>query len=154
MDHWYWGRTHLGEYTLIFVEQVASAKYGFTRMPVFMLARGDHILTGDSQPLTMQARDFVSHTEGYRYPREVDFNWISGNDSVRLRLREPKLIEAVSLLTLLPKWQQQLARLFANPYYFRFNADLELEIKLDGLQVVEHGPALYEIMILQGKRHP
>src|SRR5574341_69405 len=31
MDHWYWGRAHLGDYTLIFVEQVASAKYGYRR---------------------------------------------------------------------------------------------------------------------------
>jgi hypothetical protein len=154
MDHWYWGRAHLGEYTLIFVEQVASEKYGTTRMPVFMLAKGAEILIGDSQPLTMQARDFVSHTEGHAYPREVDFNWIAGDESVRLRLREPKLIEATSLLTLLPKWQQRIARLFANPYYFRFNADLELEINLDKVKATERGPALYEIMILQGKKHP
>jgi len=154
MDHWYWGRAHLGEYTLIFVEQVASANYGYTRMPVFMLAKGDQIITDDSQPLTMQARDFMSHSEGRGYPHEVDFDWVSGSESVRLRLREPKLIEAVSLLSLLPKWQQWIAKRFANPYYFRFNADLALDINLDSIRTTEHGPALYEIMILQGKKHP
>lgn len=154
MDHWYWGRAHLGEYSLIFVEQVASSRYGYTRMPVFMLAKGDQIITGDSRSLIMQARDFVSHTEGRGYPKEVDFDWSSGNESVRLRLQQPKLIEAVSLLTLLPKWQQRIAKRFANPYYFRFNADLEVEIKLDKINATEHGPALYEIMILQGKKHP
>jgi hypothetical protein len=41
-----------------------------------------------------------------------------------------------------------------NPYYFRFNADLELEISLDKLTASERGSALFEIMILQGKRHP
>jgi predicted secreted hydrolase len=154
MDHWYWGRAHLGEYTLIFVEQIASAKYGYSRMPVFMLAQGDQILIGESQPLTMRSQDTVPHPEGRGYPREVDFDWVSGGDSIHLRLRQPKLIEAVSLLLLLPKWQQQIAKLFANPYYFRFNANLELEIKLDSVQATEHGSALYEIMILQGKKHP
>jgi predicted secreted hydrolase len=154
MDHWYWGRAHLGEYTLIFVEQVAAAEYGHTRMPVILLAKGHEIIIGDSQPLTMQARDFVPHSGGRAYPQEVDFNWSLKEDTIRLRLRGPKLIEAVSLLSLLPGWQQRIARLFANPYYFRFNAELELELNLANVKTVQPGSALYEIMILQGKKHP
>ena len=154
MDHWYWGRAHIGEYTLIYVDQIASNKYGNAHMPVFMLAKGEQIITGDGAPFTMQTRDFIPHVGGYSYPSEVDFNWKSGHESIHLRLRQPKLIEATSLLLLLPKWKQALARLFANPYYFRFNADLELDIALDNLTDTEHGPALYEIMILQGKKHP
>lgn len=154
MDHWYWGRAHIGEYTLIFVDQIAANKYGNVHMPVFLLAKGSQIITGDSAPFTMQARDFIPHEGGYHYPREVDFTWNSGNESIHLRLRNPKLIEATSLLLMLPKWQQGLARLIANPYYFRFNADLELEIAMDSSSATERGPALYEIMILQGKKHP
>jgi predicted secreted hydrolase len=154
MDHWYWGRAHIGEYTLIFVDQIAANKYGNVHMPVFLLAKGSQIITGDSAPFTMQARDFIPHEGGYHYPREVDFTWNSGNESIHLRLQNPKLIEATSLLLMLPKWQQGLARLIANPYYFRFNADLELEIAMGSSSATEHGPALYEIMILQGKKHP
>ncbi len=154
MDHWYWGRAHVGDYTLIYVEQIASKTFGYTRMPVFMLAKGNEILISDSEPLTMQARDFVGHPGGRGYPREVDFQWAIGNESVQLRLRQPKIIEATSLLLLLPKWQQWIARLFSNPYYFRFNAGLELDINLNKSKAKERGPALYEIMILHGKRHP
>lgn len=32
-------------------------------------------------------------------------------------------MEVVSMLTTLPPWKQRLARLFTNPYYFRFEAD-------------------------------
>lgn len=154
MDHWYWGRAHVSDYTLIYVEQVASKAYGFAHMPVFMLAKGDEILIGDSEPLTMQTHDFVKHAGGRGYPLQVDLNWNKGNESVQLRLRQPKIIEATSLLLLLPKWQQRVARLFGNPYYFRFNAELELEINLNKVKARERGPALYEIMILQGKKHP
>jgi predicted secreted hydrolase len=154
MDHWYWGRAHVGEYTLIYVEQVGAKAYGYTRMPVFMLTRGDQLLTDDSRPLIMQAADFILHPDGRAYPREVDFHWQNGNDTIHLRLRQPKLIEAVSLLLTFPAWQRFLIRLFANPYYFRFNADLELSINLGDLRTVERGPALFEIMILQGKKHP
>lgn len=55
----------------------------------------------------------------------------------------------LSLLTAFTRWQQRLLRLFANPYYFRFNAALELSLDLPGLQTVEQGRALYEIMFLR-----
>lgn len=154
MDHWYWGRAHIGEYTLIFVEQVASKAYGFARIPVFLLARGDQILCDDGTHLTMAARQFVRHPDGRSYPLQVDFCWQREAESVHLTLRQPRLIESVSLLSYYPAWQRRLFRLFANPYYFRFQAALELNIDLKEVQTIERGTALYEIMILQGKRHP
>ncbi|KAF0106651.1 MAG: hypothetical protein FD146_2450 [Anaerolineaceae bacterium] len=149
MDHWVWGRAHLGEYTLIFVEQVALKKYGSARLPVFLLAKGDKILADDARCLTMEARGFVRHAGGREHPREVDFTWARGRQQVRLALRNPALIEAVSLLLALPPAKRRLARLFANPYYFRFNTELEMQIDLDGLHDSARGPALYEIMLLR-----
>ena len=149
MDHWYWGRAHVGDYTLIFVEQIAAKKYGNARIPVFLLAKGERVLADDSRYFTMQARDFTRHPGGRDYPREVDFLFSRGSDRVRLALREQKLIEAVSLLGALPPVPRRLARLVANPYYFRFNTTLDLEIELDGLRDTVRGPALYEIMMLR-----
>lgn len=153
MDHWYWGRAHLGEYTLIYVEQVGAKQYGYTRMPVFMLAKGSQILIGDGLPLSMQTSELARHPSGRAYPRNVDFTWQHGTDTIQLKLRDPELIEGISLLTSFPAWQRHLLRLFANPYYFRFNARLDLSIQLGQIQEEIHGPALYEIMILQGKKH-
>jgi len=149
MDHWYWGRAHVGDYTLIFVEQIALKKYGSTRMPVFLLAKGDKILVDDARYLTMQARDFVHHPGGREYPRAVDFIWSRGRDQIRLELRKQKLIEGVSLLLALPPSKRALARLFANPYYFRFNTEMDLQIDIGDLHDSLRGPALYEIMMLR-----
>jgi hypothetical protein len=154
MDHWYWGRAHIGDYTLIYVEQIGAEKYGYIRMPVFMLAKRDQIIAEDGAFLAMRTNDFVDHAGGRAYPREVDFHWQNGNESIELSLRQPKLIESASLLTTFPAWKQTLIRLIANPYYFRFNAELILSLHLGGRHVTEHGPALFEIMILQGKKHP
>ena len=154
IDHWYWGRAHLGEYTLIFVEQVAAGEYGYTRMPVFMLAKGDRILLGDGRPLRMQARRFIPHPGGPPYPLEVDFQWERGGEGVKLALRDPRLLEATDLLTMLPRWQRPLLRIFSAPYYFRFHADLELTLEMENLSAKVKGPALFEIMILQGKKYP
>ena len=119
LDHWTWGRAHVGGYTLIFVEQISVKRYGPTRLPVFLLAKGDEILAEDPRFLTMQARGLVRHAGGRAYPQEVDFIWARGSERVHLALRDPELIEAVSLLLALPPAKRRLARLFANPYYFR-----------------------------------
>lgn len=149
MDHWTWGRAHVGGYTLIFVEQVASKKYGYARIPVFLLAKGDQVLIDDSRYFTMQAREVTHHPGGREYPREIRFAWAHGDGKVVLKLREPKLIEAVSLLSILPPVKRRLARLFTNPYYFRFNAALDLEIGLESLHDTVSGQALYELMMLK-----
>jgi len=149
LDHWTWGRAHLGEYSLIFVEQIAAKRYGLGRIPVFLLARGNEVLAEDARFLSMQAQDFVHHPGGKDYPHRVDFSWDGPSGRVKLELRDPNLIEATSLLLGLPRWQQVLARLVANPFYFRFNARLDLEIDLSGLHDTVQGPALYEIMLLR-----
>ena len=99
----------------------------------------------------MQGRDFVRHAGGREYPRQVDFTWQRGEEQVLLRLgrREQKFIEATSLLLALPPSKRWLARLVANPYYFRFNTSLDLEINLSGIADRKQGEALYEIMMLR-----
>jgi predicted secreted hydrolase len=149
LSHWYWGRAHVGDYSLIFVEMNAVQDYGYMKIPVFMLAKGSQILIGDGTPLSMDARNFVSHPGGRDYPNEVDFNWQSGAGCVKLCLRRPEIIEASSLLGLLPRWQQRIARLVANPYYFRFNSNLRLDIDLPIEQASVQGRALFEIMMLR-----
>ncbi len=148
-DHWYWGRAHLGDYTLIFVEQVATPTYGRTKLPVFMLAKGEQILIGDGFPLRLETGDFVRHTAGREYPLKVDFRWEKEEEKVHLVLHNPQVIEAVSLLLYFPPWQQRLLRLFRNPYYFRFHADLQLRLNLSQLQEEVRGKALYELMLLR-----
>lgn len=148
-DHWYWGRAHLGDYTLIFVEQEATLAYGRAKLPVFMLAKGDKILIEDGFPLRLETRRFVTHADGCQYPLEVDFHWEKGGELVHLALRQPQMIEATSLLLFFPAWQRRFLRLFGNPYYFRFQAALHLHLQLSQLQDEVHGQALYEIMLLR-----
>jgi predicted secreted hydrolase len=149
MDHWYWGRAHVSDYSLIFVEQVTLKRYGSTRIPVFLLAKREQVLVEDSRYLTFQARDFVHHPGGREVPREVEFLWSRGADRIRLRLGNQRMIEGISLLFALPRPKRALARLFANPFYFRFNTDLDLDIDLGSLHESIRGSALYEIMMLK-----
>jgi hypothetical protein len=117
---------------------------------VFMLARGAEILISDGRPLQMQVCDFRPHPGGREYPQQVEFNWRGAAGAVRIGLSDLQMIEATTLLGSLPRWKQRLARLMgANPYYFRFNAAIQLDLALAGFSAAEQGRALYEIMLLK-----
>jgi hypothetical protein len=149
MSHWYWGRAHVAGFTAIFVEMTSTAAYGSQKLPVFMLAKHDKILIGDGAPLVLEAREFEKHAGGRQFPLKADFDWKTSDGEVHISLRHPQIIEATSLLSLLPPVQQRLARLFANPYYFRFMAEMKLKVDLPGEKATEKGQALFEIMLLR-----
>jgi hypothetical protein len=149
MSHWYWGRAHLGTFSLIFVEMTSTATYKGQKLPVFMLADEDHLLTGDGLPLKLEIGEIQKHPSGRNYPNRLDFHWQAGQDTVHIALCRPQIIEATSLLGFMPLWKQKLIRLVRNPYYFRFQADMELKIDFQGLKRFESGQALYELMLLR-----
>jgi len=148
ISHWHWGRAHIGDYTTIFVEMAATKAYDHQKVPVFMLAKGDRVLLSGSRPLSLQTDDYAEHESGKRYPRRMVFHWQTETETVHLTLREPKLIDSISMLFSLPTWKRWLARLVVNPYYFRFQADLVLTLELGDQSSTEYGQALHEMMIL------
>ncbi|MCD6343321.1 MAG: hypothetical protein J7L76_06010 [Spirochaetaceae bacterium] len=147
-DHWYWGRAQFDDFTIIFVEQVTSKAYGYKKIPVFLVEKGNKILIEDGALLRLKTADFIRHSSRREYPKELDFDWKVDDKQVHIRLRQPEIIEAESLLGQLPKWEQKAAGLFANPYYFRFKAEMDLEIDLGDMKVRKQGPVLYELMLL------
>jgi hypothetical protein len=149
MDHWYWGRAQLDDFTMIYAEQTTHRKYGSLKLPVFLLAKGDQILTGDGAPLRLEKNNFHRHTGGRQYPTELDFKWESDQKRVHLALRRPEIIAAGSLFDKFPPWKQKVLRLLGNPYYFRFNAEMDLDIDFGDILYHKQGAALYELMLLR-----
>jgi hypothetical protein len=148
LSHWVWGRASVEGFNLIFVEMVSRRVYGSKKLPVFFLTKGRKLLVEDGRPLQLRQSNFIRHNSGRRYPQELNFQWQNEEGKIFLKLSEPEVIEATSLLTMLPGWQQKLARLFANPYYFRFSSRLDLEVELGKIQTKVTGKALYELMFL------
>jgi len=149
LSHWYWGRAHLGEYTLIFAEMHATPRYGQQRIPVLMLAKGDQVLVEDGAPMRIEEQDFIADPGGRSYPDGLDIFWDKDGGRLQMKLRSPALIDSFSLLDMLPTWQRVIGRLLANPYYFRLRADLDLCVSIGGVQERIQGQALYEVMLLR-----
>ena len=148
-DHWYWGRAQFDDYTAIFVEQTTSKKYGAKKLPVFYLAKGDSLLTKNGLPLKLKASNFIKHSSGREYPTELYFSWEDEGNKVSISLNNPEMIEAKSLLSGLPTWKIKLIRIFANPYYFRFNSEMDLDIEFGDIKTQKKGHVLYELMQLK-----
>lgn len=151
IDHWYWGRAHVGEFSMIFVE-IVSAKapgIGSLKVPSFYLARGDQIITDDAMPMSLVTRDYVDGPGGRPYPRVLDWQWHTPDGDIEFNITNPALIETINVLEDIPRWEQALIHLFAKPLYYDFNADIAFKIDYAGIKAEVEGSALYEIMMLR-----
>lgn len=151
IDHWYWGRAHVGDFSLIYVQIITTNVIGIgsLKLPVFFLARGDEIITDDGLPLSLVTGDYVEGPGGKSYPTKLDFHWHTADGDIELAIRDPKLIETIDVIEDLRRWQQALIHLVANPTYYDFNADLELKVDYKGIKTTEKGKTLFEIMMLR-----
>jgi hypothetical protein len=149
LDHWYWGCLSVADYNCIFFQFVSAKKYGSVKQPIFMFAKGDKILIDESKELAVSAGDPIRHSSGKTYPQSLDFVWRDGQDNISVKLSEPKLLESRYLLAELPWYKRAVARLFMNPYYFRFTADLDLHIEHGGVKDTKKDKAIFESMMLR-----
>lgn len=151
LDHWYWGRAHVEDSSMIFAQLVSVSLFGFggARVPVFYLARGDRMLIDDPSPLTLVTRDFVKGPGGKVYPTLLDWHWHTGDGDIHIALRDVKMIDAVDLSQTMPSWERPLAHLLMKPWYYDFDAELELTVDIEGTHQRVAGRAIFERMMLK-----
>lgn len=151
IDHWYWGRAHAGEFSLIFTE-IVTVKVpgaGHLKLPVFFLAKGEEMVTDDGFPLSLVAQDFVEGPREHPYPKKLDLHWHTPEGDIVVSIREPSLIESLDVIDDMPRWQQAIIHLVANPTYYDFNADVTFDIDYKGIKERVEGKGLFEMMMFK-----
>lgn len=153
LDHWYWGRAHVGDFSIIFAQLTTAGLLGLgaLKLHTFLLARGEEILTDDGLPLHLVTRDFREGPDGRSYPSALDFTWDAEEGTVRIAIRNPKLIESIDALGENRAWVRPLVHLVTNPWYYDFEADLSLDVDLKGVKAHEEGRVIYEQMLFHRK---
>jgi CrtC N-terminal lipocalin domain len=63
MHHWYWARGAAGPYSVIASYITAEEKYGYTPLPVFMLARDGEVIAEDSGKVAFEELGRYTDTE-------------------------------------------------------------------------------------------
>lgn len=57
MHHWYWGRADVGDYKVISTETTAEKAYGYSKLPVMMIADHGEIISGDESNMVVEDSD-------------------------------------------------------------------------------------------------
>jgi hypothetical protein len=63
MHHWYWARGAAGPYSVIASYITAAKRYGYSDLPVFMLARDGELIADDSAQVTFEELGRYTDTE-------------------------------------------------------------------------------------------
>lgn len=151
LDHWYWGRAHIGDFTVVYVRMTTKGFLGFgaLNLPTFLLAKGETILTDDMLPLRLETRGAVEGPGHQSYPTELDWTWRSGADSVTMRVTGVELIEALDMPRSRHGWTNAVLHAFDHPVYYDFNADMELSVRIGDIDETVRGRTLFEKMMFR-----
>ena len=150
LDSWFWGRAHVGDYTLVYVRMTTKGVFpvGRFNLPTFYLATRDRIITDDLLPLRLTTSGEVPGPGHQHYPTRLEWTWETERGRIAFTATNPTLIEALDMA----EGRRGISSLLhagEHPMYYDFNADLELTIELDDLHDHVTGRTLYEKMMFR-----
>lgn len=156
LDHWFWGRAHIGDYTVVYVRMTTKGVMGLgsINIPTFLLANSERVITDDMLPLRLELGDEVPGPGHQTYPSSLTWVWRTDAGSVTMTVTNPVMIEALDMHTDRPGLNPRglrgaLEKAFEHPMYYDFNADMELAIDLAGITETVTGRTLYEKMMFR-----
>jgi hypothetical protein len=136
LREWYWGRAHLGDYSIVFFELRTLPAYGEARVPMFILGRGDQVLLATGRNAEMRI-EREGQEGGYAVPEQAAYVWSDGPDQVRLELTNPRL-------RFEPRRQSNES---GRPFSLRFLAEATLRVDLGDLHEEVRGEAIFEHLL-------
>ncbi len=142
LDHWYWGRARVGEYTIVSLMFVSHADYNRALLPAIMVARGDEIvaLAVGADAIAFTAADVTTHAgTGIPVAHRLEYSVAAGADVFRVTFSQ----------------QQEVSTLdFGSAgAYLRFRGDVTVEHSHDGVVDAATGRTLWELLYF-GQRSP
>jgi hypothetical protein len=130
INHWYWGRVRIGEYTAITSDIVAARRFGFARIPLFMIADGGRILEDGRSRLSVIREDTVRHPRTGKFidNRLIFTDYSRDGTEYQVEYRRERDILVITRDSL-PGGQRFLAWLAcANPSYLRISGMVRLTV--------------------------
>lgn len=162
LDHWYWGRARVGDYSVIYVQMTTAKVLGLggIHLPVWFLAKGGRIVTDDGLSLTLELGPTTPGPGGQDYPTSLVWRWRrdASNDAdgdpdgygeITLTVDDVQLIEVLDMTEDLPDWKRRVVHLFKNPLYYDFDAHARLDVDLGGVRETVTGRTLFEKMMFR-----
>ncbi len=85
MNHWYWGRAQAGPYSVIASWLVGEKRYGYTEIPIFLLARDGEIVADDAKRVTLTlAEQFDDEVSGKPVANRIVYEYAGEGERFRV----------------------------------------------------------------------
>jgi hypothetical protein len=156
MHHWYWARGAAGPYSVIASYITAEKAYGYSELPVFMLARDAELIADDNTKVSFEELGpYVDQTTGKPVGNVTRYTYTDGDERYVVTFTRHSDLTTARMVDDLKGPQKVAARLTGfDGAYLRFAGELRVERYLGDELVENHADdALWELMYF-GKARP
>lgn len=147
VEHWYWGRVGLGDYSLVFTGVQPRQGAQTTR---FILHKGGQLIaspTDEGFAASVEPSEMYQSSRGKDQPGRLEVSWSrrGGSDRAQLTLTNPRRVqETYEFSRLSGASRNEPSAGSRSPSYMSFLADAELSLHLDGQDENHTGKGIYE----------
>jgi hypothetical protein len=149
LHHWYWARGAAGPYSVIASYVTAEKAYGYSELPVFMLARDGQLIADDNSLVTFEELGRYTDTEtGKPVGNVTRYTYTNGDERYVVTFTRHSDLAAAKLTDRLKGAKKAAAKLVGfDGAYLRFVGELRIE-RYRGEELVENhtDDALWELM--------
>lgn len=145
MDHWYWCRVAVDGYTAIDCDIVSHKKYGYDRIPIFLLAKDGEILSDFSPVQIQREQTHILEETGRFMDDRLVYSQKTGDTVWTVEYMRERNITSARMLK--GKIKRLGARLMGlNPTYCRCVGQVKLTKTENGNSTEHRAAALWEQM--------
>jgi hypothetical protein len=151
INHWYWARGQAGPYTTIASYITAEEKYGYTELPIFMLARDGKVVADDATKVTFEELGTYTDTDSGKPVANVTrYTYTDGDDTYIVTFTRYRDLAVNRLIDELHGPKKVAARLMRfDGAYLRFTGELRIEHRRSETVVDSYADsAIWELMYL------
>jgi predicted secreted hydrolase len=148
---WYWARGQAGPYSVIASVVTAHERYGYTELPIFMLARDGEIVADDSRRVRFEALDtYTDESTGKPVALKTRYSYRGDAESWIVTFTRERDLAKSQMIDNIHGLKRLLARLARfDGAYMRFAGILDIEHHRGTALVDKHSSqAIWELMYL------
>jgi predicted secreted hydrolase len=151
INHWYWARGQAGPYTVVASYITAAEKFGFTELPIFLLAKDGMVVADDEDKVSFEELGPYTDTDsGKPVANLTRYTYRDGDETYVVTFTRHRDLVMTKFIDMLHGPKKVAAKLAGfDGAYLRFTGELRIEHRHAGTLVDSHADsAIWELMYL------
>jgi hypothetical protein len=149
MHDWYWARGKVGDHTVVTSYITAEENYGYAPITIFLLAKGNQIITDDVSKVSFSTADVVTDTVTGKPVADITcYDYHDGDERYLITYtRKKTILQARFLEGMTPEERALAEQIGFDGAYLRFTGDLTLRHESAGAAPADESEeAIWELM--------